>query len=187
MEKENNDYEKFRITRQNYINMKKRLEGNSKFYGFILTTGSLYLIILGISDLHFKSIQKNVINSELVSYISIIYSILLFTISLVLKPEDSIKKIENLREGILKLNEYIENEEKEKYIEIVKSTINREDIDYYVTAKEFLENNSIENEFYMREMNNIKKKWSLKIYYHYLNYKYCIYILGLIITTWGLF
>ena len=45
--------EKYEITRQNYINMKKRLEANLKFYNFVLTLGSLYLIILGITDISF--------------------------------------------------------------------------------------------------------------------------------------
>ncbi|MGL5151827.1 MAG: SLATT domain-containing protein [Clostridium sp.] len=185
MEKEKNDCEKYKITRQNYINMKKRLENNNKFYSFILTTGSLYLIILGISDLYFKAIQKNVINSDLVSYISIIYSLLLFTISLLLKPEETRRKTENLREGILKLNEEIEG--KGKYIEIIRGVINREDIDYYTTAREFLKNNSIESEDYIKEMKNIQQNLRLRVYYFYLNYKYYIYILGLVITTLGLF
>ena len=57
--------ERYEITRLNYINMKKRLKTNLKFYNFVLTLGSLYLIILGITDIIFEAL----LNSKLVSFI----------------------------------------------------------------------------------------------------------------------
>lgn len=159
--------EKYKITRQNYINMKKRLTRDMKFYNFILIMGSLYLIILGITDLSFKGL----LNSKLLGYISLVQSIILFVISLIIRPDDTKDKINNLEKGILELNNIItdtetevknkekrkkdidaerdedtENEKKlikeleKRYSKLMEEMITREDIDYYYTAKYFVLN-----------------------------------------------
>lgn len=159
--------EKYKITRQNYINMNKRLSRDMRFYNFVLIMGSLYLIILGVTDLSFKGL----LNSKLLGYISLVQSIILFVISLIIRPDDTKDKINNLTKGILELNniitdtekeiknkekikkdidverdENIENEKKliedleKRYYKLMEEMITREDIDYYYTAKYFVLN-----------------------------------------------
>lgn len=98
------DIERYTITRQNYINMATRLEKDNRFYNFVLILGSLYLIILSLSDVFFSDFFKN----EMLIYISIIQSIILLVISLVINFGDNNKKIEILRVGILELNSIIQ-------------------------------------------------------------------------------
>lgn len=170
--------EKYKITKQNYINMKKRLESNLKFYNFILTFGSLYLIILAVTDISFPEM----LNSKLVTYFSLIQSIILFTISLVIRPEDTKNKIENLRNGILELNEISEKENaEEEYINLMKKMITREDIDYYNTSCELI--NSIKSENYIREMEIIKKNVIVRVQKKWYSFRYAIYIISLIVTA----
>lgn len=98
------DIERYTITRQNYINMATRLEKDNRFYNVVLIFGSLYLIILSLSDVFFSDFFKN----EMLTYISIIQSIILLVISLVINFGDNDKKIEILTSGILELNSIIQ-------------------------------------------------------------------------------
>lgn len=179
--------EKYEITRQNYINMKKRLEANLKFYNFVLTLGSLYLIILGITDISFEG----VLNSKVLSFISLVQSIILFTVSLVIRPDDTRDKIENLRNGILELNIIIEKNDNssetmsEEYQTLMKKMIVREDIDYYCTAK--LLNEKIKTEEYKKEMEKILKSNIMKVQMFWYFFRYLIYIIILILITLALF
>lgn len=179
--------EKYEITRQNYINMKKRLEANLKFYNFVLTFGSLYLIILGITDISFEG----VLNSKLLSFISLVQSIILFTVSLVIRPDDTRDKIENLRNGILELNTIIEkiNSSSEtmndEYQILMRKMIVREDIDYYHTAK--LLNERIKIEEYKKDMEEILKSNIMKVQMFWYFFRYLIYIIILILITLALF
>lgn len=157
--------EKYQITRQNYINMKKRIESDLKFYNFILTFGALYLIILTITNIYFNSI----LDDNILNYVSLTLSIILYTISLIIKPIEANNNMNNLKNGILKLNFLISEIEKlesektseieSKYDELMKEMITRKDIDYYTTSKEFIKNietkkhkkdmrQAIENSFY---------------------------------------
>lgn len=175
--------ERYEITRQNYINMKKRIESDLKFYNFVLTFGSLYLIILGITDITFKGL----LNSKWVGYISLVQSIVLFTVSLLIRPDDTRDKVEKLRNGILKLNRIIEKVNScselmnEEYQNLMKEMIVREDIDYYNTAK--LLNERIKTEEYKKEMEKVMKSKIMKIQEFWYFFRYIIYIIILIFIT----
>lgn len=80
--------------------MATRLEKDNRFYNVVLIFGSLYLIILSLSDVFFSDFFKN----DMLVYISIIQSIILLVISLVINFGDNNKKIEILTSGILELN-----------------------------------------------------------------------------------
>lgn len=175
--------EKYEITRQNYINMNKRLKANLKFYNFLLTLGSLYLIILGITDIIFEG----ALNSKLLSFISLVHSIILFTVSLVIRPDNTRDKIENLRNGILELNMIIEKVNSssetmsEEYQILMRKMIVREDIDYYYTAK--LLNEKIKIEEYKKDMEEILKSNIMKAQMFWYFFRYTIYVSILILIT----
>lgn len=174
--------EKYQITRQNYINMKKRIESDLKFYNFILTFGALYLIILTITNIYFDSI----LNDNILNYVSLTLSIILYTISLIIKPIEANNNMNNLKNGILKLNfliSEIEKLESEKaseieseYDELMKEMINRKDIDYYTTSKELIK--KIETKNYKNGMKQaIENSFYEKIELIWNKYRYVITIL----------
>lgn len=174
--------EKYQITRQNYINMKKRIESDLKFYNFILTFGALYLIILTITNIYFDSI----LNDNILNYVSLTLSIILYTISLIIKPIEANNNRNNLKNGILKLNfliSEIEKLESEKaseieseYDELMKEMINRKDIDYYTISKELIK--KIETKNYKNEMKQaIENSFYEKIELIWNKYRYVITIL----------
>lgn len=158
--------EKLRITKSNYINMKKRFIKNSEFINIILTYYSLFLIVGAVTAKFFSSY-----NSLLDSYFNIIISIILLVLSLLNGSIKYRERAQKIRNNILELNELEELADKEeiklevineKYYKIIKTAEVRGDQDYYKTATEI---KGIETEKHKEELSFIitedNLKWSI--------------------------
>lgn len=155
--------EKLRITKNNYINMKKRFIKNSEFINIILTYYSLFLIVGAVTAKFFSSY-----NSLLDSYFNIIISIILLVLSLLNGSIKYRERAQKIRDNILELNELEELADKEeiklevineKYYKIIKTAEVRGDQDYYKTATEI---KGIETEKHKEELSFITTEDNLK-------------------------
>ncbi|MGL6064541.1 MAG: SLATT domain-containing protein [Fusobacteriaceae bacterium] len=128
--------EKVQITKNNYINMKKRISKNKCFIEFILIYYSTFLILSSITAKYF-----NCYNSNLDSYFNIVISVILLVISLVNANAKYSERINKIKEIIVKLQKFEEKKidclEKtnEEYFEIIKEAEVRTEQDFYQTAE----------------------------------------------------
>lgn len=155
--------EKLRITKSNYINMKKRFIKNSEFINSVLTGYSLFLIVGSVTAKFFSNY-----NSLLDNYFNIIISIILLVVSLLNGNIKYVERAQKIRKNILELNELEELTQKEeinlekineKYYQIMETAEVRGDQDYYKTA---IEIKGIETEKYKDELSFIIAEDGLK-------------------------
>ena len=130
-------------TISNYSNMKTRLQQQNDFSNFILVYYSLFLILISITSLHFKTL----FNLNIISYFNLVLSIFLLVYSLLNQQANCVIRIEKINNLITRLNAIKRNsngtidEIKTQYQEELRYIEPRHDIDFFNTIQQKIQQN----------------------------------------------